>query len=219
MIPFASLDDDRLLTVYLLARHWGLRPAMMKAAGAIADRPSLAVRGRIPPTTLYGDLALDAARRGHRAEAETWLRRGRQSEPSKISSNALIWELIDLQVKIIFDDPELWVPIIALILDRYRGNREAISAVLVRLMEMGLVRPVANPDKADEIAVDTRILDQLLAQYGPRVTTPTGELGASAGRGEIWTPESSRGGSAIWTPGSGAAAAPGQERKLIVPGQ
>ena len=179
------------------------------------------MKGRIPPTTLYGELALDAARRGNRAEAETWLRRGRQSEPSqRISSNALIWELLDLQVKIVFDEPEIWVPIIAVLLERYRGNREAISAVLIRLMEMGLVRGSVDPKNPDQIAVDTRILDQLLAQYGPRVTTAGGDLGVSASRGELWTPESSRGGSAIWTPGSEAASAPGQERpKLIMPGQ
>jgi tetratricopeptide (TPR) repeat protein len=220
MIPGAALDDDRLLAVYLHARQWGLRTAMLRAAAAIADRPSLAVKGRIPPTTLYADLVLDAARQGKRAEAEDWLRRGRQSEPSKISSNALIWELIDLQVKIILDEPAVWVPTIAVLFERYRGNREAISAVLLRLMEMGLVRPVADPKNPEQIGLDTRILDQLLAEYGPRVTTASGDLGVSAGRGEIWTPEASRGGSAIWTPGSEAATAPGQERpKLIVPGQ
>ncbi|MGP0064663.1 MAG: hypothetical protein ACLQGP_13830 [Isosphaeraceae bacterium] len=217
-IPSASLDDDRLLAVYLHSRQWGLRTAMNRAAAAIADRPSLVVKARIPPTTLYGELALDAARQGNRAEAETWVRRGRQAEPSKISSNALIWELLDLQVKITLDEPETWVPIIAVLLQRYQGNREAISAVLVRLMEMGLVRSVADPDHPEQIALDTRILDQLLAQYGPRVTTAAGELGASASRGDIWTPESSRGGSAIWTPGSESPAAPGQDRpKLIVP--
>jgi tetratricopeptide (TPR) repeat protein len=219
MIPFAALDDDRLLIVYLRARLSGMRTVMNRAGSVIADRPSVAVKGRIAPTTLYGDLALEAAQQRNRTEAETWLRRGRQSEPSqRISSNALIWELIDLQVKIVFDKPEVWVPIIAVLLERYRGNREAISAVLLRLIEVGLVHASPDPNKPEQIVLDTRILDQLLAQYGPRVTTAGGDLGVSASRGEIWTPEASRGGSAIWTPGSESASAPGPERpKIIVP--
>ena len=177
------------------------------------------MKSRIPATTLYGDLALDAARDGDRAEAEQWLQRGRQTESSlKISPNALIWEMIALQVKIILDHPEVWVPIIAVLLERYRGNRDALSAILLRLMEMGLVRASVDPNNPDQIALDTRILDQLLTQFGPRVTTASGDLGVSAGQGGIWTPEASRGGSTIWTPGSEAASAPGQERpKIIVP--
>ncbi len=219
MIPFATLDDDRLVFVYLLARSWGLRRVMNGAARAIVERPSASVKSRMPATTLYGDLALDAARDGDRAEAEQWLQRGRQTESSlKISPNALIWEMIALQVKIILDHPEVWVPIIAVLLERYRGNRDALSAILLRLMEMGLVRASVDPNNPDQIALDTRILDQLLTQFGPRVTTASGDLGVSANQGGIWTPEASRGGSTIWTPGSEAAAAPGQERpKIIMP--
>ncbi len=192
---------------------------MNGAARVIAQRPSLPLKGQIPLTTLYGDLALDAARRDDRAEAEGWIRRGRESEPShKISPNALLWEMIDLRVKIVFDEPEVWVPILAAILHRYRGNREALSAVMIRLVEFGLVRAAADPKQPDKITLDTQVLDHLLAQYGPRVTA-AGDLGASPGPGGIWTPESSRGGSTIWTPGS-EAAVPAQERsKLILPGQ
>ena len=219
-IPFAALDDDRLLTVYVRSRQWGLLNVMTRAAGVLADRPYLAVSNGLPLTTLFGDLVMEAARKGDRTSAESWLRRGRQADQSKISSSGLIWELIDLQVKIFFDEPDSWVPIIAVLLDRYRGNREAISAILLRLMEMGLVRASPNPKNPEQVVLDTSILDQLLAQFGPRVKTASGDLGVSAGRGEIWTPEASRGGSAIWTPGSQAAAPPGQDRpKLIVPGQ
>ncbi len=221
MIPAAALDDDRLLELYYLARAWSLRGVMNGAARAIVQRPSLPLKGRIPPTTLYGDLALDAARRDDRAEAESWIRRGRESEsPNKISPNALVWEMIDLRVKIIFDEPEVWVPILAAILHRYRGNREALSAVMLRLVEIGLVRPVADPKHPDKIVLDTQVLEHLLAQYGPRVTTAGGDLGASPASGGIWTPESSRGGSPIWTPGAEGAATSAPERsKLILPGQ
>ena len=85
---------------------------------------------------------------------------------------------------------------------------------------MGLVQAVADPKNPEQTALDTRLLDQLIAQYGPRVTTAAGDLGVSASQGEIWTPEASRGGSAIWTPGSEPAPAAGQQRsRLIVPGQ
>ncbi len=89
LIPTAELDDEGLLHLYYLSRVWGMRTVMNGAGRAIAQRPSLPMKSRIPLTTLYGDLAHDAARRGDRAEAQGWIRRGRESEPShKISPNA-----------------------------------------------------------------------------------------------------------------------------------
>ena len=104
-------------------------------------------------------------------------------------------------------------------MDRYRGNQDATAAVLYRLMRMGLVRPVVDPKRPGQVMLDMGVLDQLIAQYGPRITTAAGDRRR---RGEIWTPEAARGGAAIWTPGSEAAPAPaaGQERpRLILPGQ
>ncbi len=146
MIPFAALDDDRLLIVYLHARQWGMRKVMN--AGCQRHRRSAFARGEGPDSRRRRSTATSRSMRPVAAIAPR-PRRGSvaaaRSEPSqKISSNALIWELIDLQVKIVFDEPEVWVPIIAVLLERYRGNREAISAVLLRLMEMGLVRAVGR---------------------------------------------------------------------------
>jgi hypothetical protein len=170
---------------------------------------------------LYGDLAVEAAQEGDRAQADHWLTKGRQSEsPQKRSAHSLTWELIGLQVKMLLDPPDVWVPVLAVILDRCRGNQEATSAVLLRLVSLGLVQAGVDPKRPDQLILDTQILEQYLKQYGPRVTTATGELGVAASSGDIWTPESSGTPSAIWTPGSPSASARTAEKsKLILPGQ
>ena len=222
MIPAAELDDDRLVDLYHRAREWGM-PAVANAAGrVIAERPSLLSRYRIDPLGLFGSLAIAAARKDDRAAAQEWVRRGRQAESLKPAPRTLEWELTELQVAAILDRPEVWVPTIVVLLERYRGNQDATSAVLYRLVQMGLVQPVVDPNHPGQVLLDTGILDRLVAAFGPRVTTAAGEIGVAAGRGEIWTPDAARGGAAIWTPGSDAAAAPasGQERsRLILPGQ
>ena len=75
--------------------------------------------------------------------------------------------------------------------------------MIYRLVQLGLVRPVVDPKRPGQVMLDMGILDQLIAEYGPRVTTAAGDRGASPA--EIWTPDSARGGAAIWTPGSDAA--------------
>jgi tetratricopeptide (TPR) repeat protein len=216
-IPAEALDEDRLLNLYHRARQYGMTSVMNQAARVIASRPSLLVKGRIEPLALYGELALEAARHDDRARAQAWMDRGRESEPPlKQAAHALLWELLDLQVKMNLDEPDVWVPDLAVILERYRGNQEALSAVLMRLVEFGLVHAVVDPKRPGQILLDTRVLDELLSQYGPRVTTAAGGLGVSANRAGLWTPGSSRGGSTVWTPGSQAAKSPS---KLILPGQ
>lgn len=221
MIPFAELDDDRLVALYHRARGWGLARVANKAGRVIADRPSVLPRFRIDPIGLFGSLALAEARRGDGEAAREWLRRGRQAESVKATPRNFEWEMIELQTSTVVDPPETWVRSIVKLFERYRGNQDATTALLYRLAQLGIVQMAADPRRQGRILVDTSILDQLVATYGPRVTTATGELGAAAGSGEIWTPESARSGAAIWTPGSEApAAAPGQERpRLILPGQ
>ena len=63
------------------------------------------------PIDLYGELALDAAGRNDRSQAMSWLARGRESEPPlKRSPPTLAWEMIELQVQMVLDGPEVWVP-------------------------------------------------------------------------------------------------------------
>jgi hypothetical protein len=68
------------------------------------------------------------------------------------------------------------------------------------------------------------MLQSLLAQYGPRVTTASGELGVAATRNQLWTPGASSaagGSSGLWTPGSASPAPSGgaEKSKLIIPGR
>ncbi len=219
LVPIERLDDDRLVAVYRQAVKWGLRRVKNQAARLIDGRPSLMTTGRIELIDLYGDLAVEAAHDGDRTGAEEWIVCGRQAEsPKKRSANALAWEMIGLEVKMLLDDPEVWVPVLAVILERCRGNNEATSAVLLRLVSLGLVQAGVDPKRPDQIILDTQMLEQYLKQYGPRVTTATGELGVAASQAEIWTPESTEAPSSIWTPGSATAQSEGKS-KLILPGQ
>ena len=120
-IPIEQLDDDRLLALYRRSREWGLRSLMNRAARLIDQKPSLLIKGQIENVTLYGDLALEAAQDNDRALAASWLARGRDSEsPQKRSAHVLSWEMIELQVEMLLDGPEIWVPRLAVILERYR---------------------------------------------------------------------------------------------------
>src|SRR5262249_24741206 len=155
-------------------------------------------------------------------EARDWLRRGRAADPSP--RNAVRWDFLEVRLRSRTEPPEDWVAHLAMVLDRTRDDRESASLVLTNLIEMGLVRTSPNPDDPGQILLDTRPLQSVLSQYGPKITTSTGRLGVSATQGGLWTPggTSPGGGGAIWTPGSGAAASasPGSEKpKLIIPGR
>jgi tetratricopeptide (TPR) repeat protein len=223
LLPIETLDDDRVLAVYRRAREWGVRSVANRSAQVIDGRPSLLVKGEIETVNLYGELALEAAGRHDRALATRWLERGRDCEaPLKRSANVIAWEMIALQIQMMLDSPDVWVKSLAVILERYRGNQEATSAVFMRLINLGLVQVVPDANRPDQVALDTRTLEYYLDQYGPRVTTAAGELGVAARQDEIWTPDSGRGGggSPIWTPGSAATpAAGGGKSKIIVTGQ
>jgi len=226
LIPLERLDDEELLTLYQRCRDWYVRGEMNRVARfLIAERPKALERINVPATTIYGDLALEAAAAGDRAAAESWLVRGRESDrPDQKLAYALAWELLGLHIQIIFDTPEVWVPSLALILERARGDREATNFVLLRLIDLGLVKPVPDPYHPDQMALDTRVLEYYLSQFGPRVTTATGELGVAASRGSIWIPGAAAGGgkgtgSSIWTPGSTSPPSAGGKPMLIVPGQ
>ncbi len=96
-------------------------------------------------------------------------------------------------MKIILDNPEVSVPIIAVLLERYRGDRDALSAILFRLMEMdssALGRPPTTPTRSPWKGSSTSA-----DQFGPRVTTASGDLGVSAnqaGSGRPRRPEAAR---------------------------
>ena len=127
-------------------------------------------------------------------------------------------------------EPTQWVPYLAIILDRKRPSQNAdqiTQTMIMGLIDLGLIRVVRNPQQPDQSQLDTRILEVLLQQYGPKIKTASGELGVSASKGGIWTPGQSAaapaGGGKIWTPGQSGGNPPqaGGESgpKLFVPGR
>ena len=140
------------------------------------------------------------------------------------------WSLAEIRSKSRLLKPEQWVPELAVLMDRKRPGRdsEAVTQTLVMgLVEMGLIRVVRDPQQPAQAALDTRILEALLAQFGPKITTASGELGVSAAKPQIWTPgqpggPAQGGGGKIWTPGAGGQppkTGGDSGSKLIVPGR
>ena len=220
MIPLERLDDDRLVALYVRAHEWGLLDLTARAAHEIVGRPSLMAGGKIESIILYGDLAIGAIVRGDRDGSLEWIRRGREAEaPGRRAAAAPHWDMFELQIRAQFDKPDKWIPELAVILERYRENESASMMITGSLLEMGLIRLTSPADQPGELMLDTRMLQQLLALYGPKVTTASGYLGVSATRGEIWTPGSEAKGSPIWAPGSDAGAGGrGEKPRIIVPG-
>ena len=108
-------------------------------------------------------------------------------------------------------------------MERYREDRDASSTLLSVLVQMRLVQAVPSPDRPGEMYLDTRTLQAVLAKYGPRITTASGELGVSATKPNIWTPGSEAGkpqAGGLWTPGAAQPAAPaGEKPKIIITGR
>jgi tetratricopeptide (TPR) repeat protein len=225
LVPAERLSDERLPAYYRRARQTMQLDALERAARVMIERPALATQGRIESLVLYTDLFTVATLRGRSTEASDWIGRGRQTDPPQArTSNAPIWDMMEIRLKARIEPPAKWVPDLAVVLERYSGDAASNEKVLMSLIDMGLIRLVARADRPEEIMIDAGVLQALMAEFGPRVTTASGALGVSAARGEIWTPGSAAGGGAIWTPGSETApapgATPGRERpKLIIPGR
>lgn len=224
-LEVADLGDERLAEVYRRATANGLLGVVERAAKALVERPEAWARVGIEPMQVHADLATLAAAGGRAEEALEWIRRGRQAEPAATrAATARDWDLIELKTRARVEHPEKWVPDLAVMLERFSDDPAAHQALLSTLIQLGLVSMVPHPERPDEVLVDPRALHALLTQYGPRVTTASGQLGVAATRGQLWTPGSSAapgGSSGIWTPGSAAPApAAGSEKsKLIIPGR
>ena len=92
--------------------------------------------------------------------------------------------MMEIQTRASFDPLEDWVPELAGILERYRENEQASMMVTTRLIEMGLVRLVSQPDRPGELMLDSRILQQApepLRSQGYHVVRLSGRL-RDAGR-------------------------------------
>jgi tetratricopeptide (TPR) repeat protein len=224
-VPAHRLSDEQLVALYNRARKMGARAASVQAARVLVERPALlANEEKLSVVTVISDLASVAASKGEFTEAFDWLKRGRQIEPAaQRAKNASAWDLCEIEVKLSYQEPEKWVPDLAIVLDRYSNDPLASETVLRHLLALGLVEMAPNPDDRESVLLDTRMLQSLLAKYGPKVTTAAGELGVSATRGGIWTPGSGvrEGSGGLWTPGGEAAGSSGagDRPKLIIPGR
>ncbi len=224
-IDTARLDDARLSLYEARARANVVRPALERALRALIERMPRDEPATLESRTRITLLINLLASRGDFDEAAEWLARGRAAETDTTRRFAAPhWEMTEIRLRTQTVEPEVWVPELALVLDRYRGDENAGAIILRHLVELGFVQPTANPENPSEVMLDTRILRMLLAEHGPRVTTAAGELGIAATRGGIWTPGSDTGGGGgakggIWTPGGSAASESPERSKLIIPGR
>ena len=222
-VPADRLDDERLLAFAAIARESALNGPLDRADRALADRPSLIEAGKASALAVFTELALAAAGRHEFEEAFRRVEQGRKLEPaSDRPRTAPAWDLLEVRIRARYEEPETWVPELAVVLERYRENTVASQALMLSLLEMGLLRMAPNPDNPQEMMIDPRPLQMILSEFGPRVTTASGELGISATKGALWTPGAETGGAAgLWTPGSASAAASGgpDKPKLIIPGR
>lgn len=227
LIAADQLDDDQLITLYRRARRVMLPRTMEAAARALADRPGLFAAGKIDSVSVYTDLAGIAAGKRDGDGVKAWIAGGRAADsPATKARNAPIWDLVEVRLNARLVPPEVWVPELAVVLERYNHEPAANQVILMNLVEMGLIRMVPNPDKAGDYLLDSRPLQSVMAEYGPKVTTASGRLGVSATKPDLWTPGGAgRGGTGggLWTPGSGSPASsgggPAEKSKLILPGR
>lgn len=222
LIDPKGLEDDRLTRLYERAHEWGLPSAVTTTAAEIAERRRLLERDGAPLVEVFSDLSLKAASDGDREAALNWITRGREVTPAaRRDETAPMWDMLGIQAGMILDQPEAWVPALVAVMDRYESNQTATRFIMSRLVHLGLLQMVSDPERPGGMAVDPTPLYNLIARFGPRVQTVGG---AGASGGGIWTPGSETGsGGGIWTPGSGSGSSPagdgGEKPRLILPGQ
>jgi hypothetical protein len=200
------LDDDRLLRLFERSREWGLVETVQTAARELTTRRGLVEREGFPAYGVYGELALGEAAKGRRDPAMEWARKGRAADrQARASVGAASWDMLELQIRLGTEEPETWVPELVVLLDRYERDAPATRVILAQLVQFGIVRLAPPEYEGEGVALDTTILQQLIARYGPRVQTAAGEVGVSAVRSGIWTP--------------GGPASTGEKPRIILPGQ
>ena len=224
LVPLESLSDENLVSIYRRARAVMIPKVLERSARLLADRPAALAKGKVDPYVVHSDLATLAAGRDRMTEAFDWVRRGRQADSGPARArNAPMWDMLEIRLRTRHDAPEVWVPELAVVMDRYLDDPDANQAIMLNLVEMGLIRMVPNPDDPEDVMVDSRRLQAVLAEYGPRVTTASGQLGVSATKGALWTPggpTGGGGGGGIWTPGSANPGASGGDTpKIIITGR
>lgn len=215
------LDDSRLPAVFERALKYNARSLIERTCHVLLERPHLwnAEKG-VTSVQLFATLSALALSKRDSAQALKWIEQGRESDPNRLRPyNSAFWDLEEIRVRALSEEPEAWVPLLAGVVDRAESEPDARRLLLVTLTHMGLIQPVPNPDRPDEVLLDARPLHALLSRYGPRIVTASGELGVTAAKRTVITP-----GEVTQTPGGillpGAPLPPtGQKPNLIITGR
>jgi tetratricopeptide (TPR) repeat protein len=225
LVRLDSLDNEQLLELLKRAQSTSMNLAHEGVALEVLRRGIVPKDGPLDHLLFYVQLASLAAERQDAPAALEWLSKGRESDPAGPDST-LAWDVEDFRLRSRIEDPAQWVPRMVETMDRFRGVPHASTYLTNALIGMGLIRLMPDPHDPRRRLMDTTLLQAVIENYGPRITTATGELGISAARGGIWTPDSERAAapSSIWTPGSSLPPAAGDSAardkpKLIVPGR
>lgn len=221
-VPAEKLDDEKLGQLYRLGSEMGLSLVIERAGKLLIERPGALAKADVSSIHVYADLATLTASRGQIEEALALLKQGREAEPPLTRrENAVVWDIVEIRLRARFEEPHQWVPELAAIIDRYSEDPKSTEFVVMSLIEMGLLQMV--PAGEGQVSLDSRPLQALMSEFGPRVTTASGRLGVSAAKPDIWTPGSSTGSSGgLYIPGASTppnAPQGGGPSKLIVPGR
>lgn len=232
LVDLKSLPSDKIAIVFERAMRYFVSDVLKAAGEEWLSRPVVDEADAAARLKVYLELAMEAAARGDLQLSLDLIDRGYAED--KLHTPEMrdaYWSLARIRSKASLLEPAEWVPELAVLLDRKRGDSksedEISQLVVMRLMELGLIRLVPHPERPEQVMMDTRVLEFLLQKFGPKITTATGELSVSASKSQIWTPGSggpSAGGAGgkIWTPGQSAAGPGGSEGsgpKLFVPGK
>jgi tetratricopeptide (TPR) repeat protein len=221
----AKLSDETLVALLDLGEKYGLAPEVqVRIARALIDRPELldGLDRGVRRVLVYAHVAGYEAANGNLPEALAWLNRGRASDPAEVKeANAVRWDTLELRLRSQAEHPSAWVPFLAAVLERYAEGGPHTDTLVLTLINMGLIQLQPHPDRPDDYVMDTRTLQMVMEQFGPKITTASGRLGVSVTGGKVWTPESEAGASGgVWTPGqSGGSAQDEAKPRLIIPGR
>jgi tetratricopeptide (TPR) repeat protein len=214
LVPAERLTDEALIALYRRSKKYAESTAIVRSARALSERPHLFPK-QVDPGAVFGDLAYDAAANNEREAMLGFIERGRAAETERNSKAAARWDLTEIECRMFLEPPANWAPALAGVLDRYAGDKAANEVVLQKLIAMKLIAIAPHPENPDQMLLDSRPLQALLTQFGPRVAPAS----ATVGKPGIWTPQSAAAPAAggVWTPGSEPA--PGDKPKLIIPGR
>ena len=236
MLDIDTLSLEQLTMVFEKSLNFFLLSMVEKSGKQWLSRPVADEKDAKSRIRVYRELASVATSEKDLPKALNLIAQGRShdSEPN-LDLKDIVWSLAELRARAMLTEPAAWVPMLAVMMDRKRPSQNAeqvTQTMIMGLIDLGLIRVARNPQQPEQAQLDTRVLEMLLQQYGPKIKTPSGELGISASKGGIWTPGQSNptpaasGGSKIWTPSQAggsnpppSAAGPESAPKLFVPGR